>query len=375
MNGPGKSTAKIGRRPDAQADALNAICPYWTMFPLSFPLAELADAKPEDWVLDPFCGRGTTIYAARKLGLRAVGIDSNEVAVAIAAAKLVSVSPDSVVGLARELIEGTPAPKLPIGEFWRWSFAPGVLDSLCRLRAGLATLQSAKAAALRGVLLGALHGPRNKGTPSYLSNQMPRTYATKPEAAISFWRARDLRPVEVDVLAVIERHARRRYSAAPPPIRGVVHTGDARSVLGTLRRRFSRVVTSPPYPGMVTYRPDGWLRGWLLGGPERPDYDRSSQLGASTGARFVAELADIWTAVAKRCTPEARLSVRFGALPSAHRMEPRELLLESLDLSQAWTVRSIRNAGTPQHEGARQSSQALKAGRHIPEIDLTAIRS
>jgi DNA methylase len=345
------------------------------MFPLSFPLSELADAKPDEWVLDPFCGRGTTIYAARKLGLRAVGIDSNDVAAAIAAAKLVSATSSSVVELARELIEDTPAPQLPTGEFWRWSFAPGVLDALCRLRAGLMRLHGSRAVALRGVLLGALHGPRNKGTPSYFSNQMPRTYATKPNAAVAFWRARDLQPFEVDVLSVIERHAQRRYDGAvPPQVQGAVHAGDARSVLGRLRRRFSRVITSPPYPGMVTYRPDGWLRAWLLGGPERPDYDRSAQLGAFTGARFVAELADVWAAVAKRCTSHARLSVRFGALPSAHREEPRDLLLESLELSCVWTVRSISDAGIPEREGARQSSQALKAGRHIPEVDVTAIR-
>ncbi|WP_338066098.1 DNA methyltransferase, partial [Hydrogenibacillus schlegelii] len=39
------------------------------MFPLDFPLSHLKEARREDWVLDPFCGRGTTLYAARLLGL------------------------------------------------------------------------------------------------------------------------------------------------------------------------------------------------------------------------------------------------------------------------------------------------------------------
>jgi DNA methylase len=196
-------------------DALNAICPYWTMFPLSFPLGELATATADEWVLDPFCGRGTTLYAARKLGLPAVGIDSNEVAAAIAGAKLVSVRPSLIVALAKELLESTPESDLPRGDFWRWCFAPGVLDVLCRLRTGLEQRKGQTATALRGILLGALHGPRNKGVPSYLSNQMPRTYATKPAAAISFWKARELRPVEVDVIAIIQRHAERRYMTVP----------------------------------------------------------------------------------------------------------------------------------------------------------------
>jgi hypothetical protein len=39
-------------------------CPYYTMFPLDFPLAWLRRARPGEWVLDPFCGRGTTLYCA-----------------------------------------------------------------------------------------------------------------------------------------------------------------------------------------------------------------------------------------------------------------------------------------------------------------------
>jgi DNA methylase len=360
------------RRP--QADALNAICPYWTMFPLSFPLGMLATARPGEWVLDPFCGRGTTLYAARKLGLPTVGIDSNEVAAAIAAAKLVSVDPGSVIALAEDLIaDGTEATR-PDSEFWRWCFAPRALDALCRLRAGLAHREGDAAVALRGVLLGALHGPRNKGAPSYLSNQMPRTYATKPTGAVSFWKRRDLRPVEVDVLAVIRRHAERRYASAPPRTPGAVYGGDALGVLQRLRRRFSWVITSPPYPGMVTYRPDNWLRGWLLGGQAAPDYGRQGQLGSMTGEPFVSGLAEIWTAVARRCVPGARLVVRFGALPSTRRGEPEDLLLTSLESSGAWKVVSIKDAGVPERVGARQAEQALKAGNHVPEVDAVSVR-
>ena len=48
---------------------LNGLAPYYTMFPLPFPFEALANAKPGEWVFDPFCGRGTTILAARLRGL------------------------------------------------------------------------------------------------------------------------------------------------------------------------------------------------------------------------------------------------------------------------------------------------------------------
>jgi len=47
---------------------LNGIFPYYTMYPLEFPLRVLhRHTQAGDVVLDPFCGRGTTNLAARIL--------------------------------------------------------------------------------------------------------------------------------------------------------------------------------------------------------------------------------------------------------------------------------------------------------------------
>ena len=75
------------------------------MYPLSFPLRVLARAKAQtEWVLDPFCGRGTTNFAARMLGLPSIGIDISQIAVAIARAKLVSGTPEEIVNAAEQLM-------------------------------------------------------------------------------------------------------------------------------------------------------------------------------------------------------------------------------------------------------------------------------
>src|SRR5688572_16558324 len=98
---------QVGRLDDIltmkHADALNAICPYYTMYPLDLPLRTLRRrARPGQWVLDPFCGRGTTNFAARLLGLSSVGIDSSPIAVAIAEAKLASATRDQVLRAAKD---------------------------------------------------------------------------------------------------------------------------------------------------------------------------------------------------------------------------------------------------------------------------------
>ncbi|MFN3706016.1 MAG: DNA-methyltransferase [Thermoflexales bacterium] len=45
-------------------------------------------SRPGDWVLDPFCGSGTTLVAAQQLGRRWVGIDINPDAIRLARQRL-----------------------------------------------------------------------------------------------------------------------------------------------------------------------------------------------------------------------------------------------------------------------------------------------
>ncbi len=119
--------------------ALNAVCPYYTMFPLDFPLRTLAGrARKGDWVADPFCGRGTTNFAARLLGLPSVGVDSSPVAVALTQAKLADARAADVVRVAAGILREMPRHvEVPTGEFWKLAYQKEVLRSLCWLRESL----------------------------------------------------------------------------------------------------------------------------------------------------------------------------------------------------------------------------------------------
>ncbi len=340
--------------------ALNTVCPYYTMFPLEFPLKRLARARKGEWVLDPFCGRGTTMFAARLRGLGCVGIDSNPVAAAIAAAKLTDPMPAAIIELARRILaNGRDSARVPKGSFWQMCFHPGTLRDICILREQLLrSCSTDEEVALRALILGLLHGPRHKTLPTYLSNQMPRTYATKPDAAVRFWRKQGLtEPPAVNVLDAISRRARHTFTSPPPVAAGEVHLGDARRAHQLLpgRRRFSWVITSPPYFGMRTYRPDQWLRSWFLGGKDRVDYAHFGEL-AHHADKFADELAAVWRAVARRCHHGARLVVRFGNLPSCP-VDARELLRSSIAKADAgWRITRWADAGSSSN-GKRQSHQ------------------
>lgn len=358
--------------------AFNAICPYYTMFPLEYPMGIIRKhRKQATAVLDPFCGRGTTIYAARKLGLDAYGLDTSPIAAAIAQAKLARATLDAVMSLADALLEEEPR-DIPDTAFFRAAFAPSTLKALCSLREGLMkTGVTNEAAILRAAALGCLHGPlpKDRGTPSYFSNQMPRTFSSKPDYSVRYWRDRSMAPPEVSVTAVLRKKLARIHDldSVTPGRLGNVRTTDARepaSYKGV--RKAGVTVTSPPYYGMRTYVADQWLRNWFLGGPATLDYIDERQLRHSGHATFISELAKVWTNVHKASAEDAHLYVRFGAIPSC-KSDPRALLKASLEEAKGWKLISVRDASTSE-AGKRQAGQMGSVSTPAAEFDFHAVR-
>jgi hypothetical protein len=351
---------------------LNGICPYYTMFPLDFPQRILRGAHAQQIVIDPFCGRGTTLFAARERRLACHGVDTSPVAVTISRAKLTAATPESVLASYDALMENPPTAIIPEGLFWKYAYHPETLTTLCSLRAALLTAAAEPneppgITVLRGITLGALHGPFNKGpTPSsYFSNQMMRTFAPKPNYAVRFWISRKLIPPFSDIRAVVARRAERLLKEVPPMCRPaqVVH-GDARNPASyaALPRAIDWVVTSPPYFGMETYEVDQWLRLWFLGGPEHPVYRNSNQVCHHDAATFTRDLAGIWDHVAVHASPTIRMVIRFGAIGS-RRADYAEILRQSLQISRApWRLTTVRTAGSAER-GRRQSVSMGARGR------------
>lgn len=351
--------------------ALNAICPYFTMFPLEYPLRVLGKhLKDDPVVLDPFCGRGTSLFAARHLQLRAWGIDSSPIAVAIAKAKLASCEVEAPLELATRLIAETQPQTIPNTSFFRSAYHPRTLRQICALREGLIGLaeEDDASAILRAAALGCLHGPlaKHPENSGYFSNQMTRTYASKPDYAVQFWKENGLKAPRVDVLRVLRRKIERFSDLAeesPSSISQVLH-GDSQKA--TSFNRISRrrspwvVVTSPPYYGMRTYVQDQWLRNWFLGGPDHVDYASGKQLDHGGQETFAMSLGKVWRNVARRSPADLHMYVRFGIIPSSP-VDARQLLRDSLDASEIeWRIVSVRTASSAE-AGKRQADQ-MKAG-------------
>lgn len=353
-------------------NSLNGACPYFTMFPLDFPLRILKiHATQDSAILDPFCGRGTTNFAARLLGLYSVGVDSSPVASAIASGKLVNADPNEIAAEVSSILNKEVEYKIPSGDFWELAYHPDVLNQLCKIRTVLNNdCNSDNRKALRLIILGALHGPQQKITSSYFSNQSTRTFSPKPRYAVKYWTQRDLLPRKVELETIILQRANRFYTTLPEG-RGTIILGDSRiSTNFPNDRRYSIVITSPPYYGMRTYIPDQWLRNWFLGGPEHVDYSCDSQVTHSSSQDYINDLKRVWKNCFEACHDHAKLVIRFGGIADRN-VDPKFLIKSSLK-GTGWKIKTINSAGTA-HKGKRQADAFLKnASIPLCEYDVWA---
>jgi hypothetical protein len=357
--------------------SLNAICPYFAMFPLSFPYSVLSSrAKRGAWLIDPFCGRGTTNFAGRILGLPSIGVDSNPVAIALTTSKMTNSTPGQIVAAAKQILEEVETPKhVPMGEYWEWAFHRSVLLEICRIREGLLKdCSSDSRKALLGIVLGALHGPLAKGKPSYFSNQCIRTFSPKPGYSVKFWKDRGLLPRRVDLLEIIKDRANRYYSANLPHGHGMAIVGDSTDMdvftgFG-MRKRIKWIVTSPPYFGMNTYIQDQWLRNWFVGGEPKVNYSNSKQIRTEDPQEFALELHKVWRNIGLISAPGARMVIRFGSL-NTRKGHPKEIIASSFRQSD-WRIQTIITAGAAS-KGRRQASYfASSVSEAKEEIDVWA---
>ncbi len=209
------------------------------------------------------------------------------------------------------------------------AFSQNTLAQLLYLRKHLRWKSQRSDCLVAALALGALHG---EATPSYFSNQMPRTISTKPHYSVRFWKTRGLLPPERDVFEILENRAKYRYASPVPRGESLVFHGDMRALPGHLagsEHRVSCVVTSPPYLDVTSFEEDQWLRLWLLGGPPYPASGRISRDDRhSSAANYWNFIADMWRCLGAVVTGGGHVVIRMGTRttrPGQHEAVPRLL--------------------------------------------------
>ena len=303
---------------------LHALCPYFAMFPPRFAREMIVrHSQPGEVVLDPFCGRGTTLLETVLLGRQGLALDINPVAACITKAKANTPTLSSILSSLDELetefnCQGPDSfrqEKAELPQFFGRAFFRSTLNQILFLRRFLDWRRNDIECFIVALALGSLHGEMDRSK-SYFSNQMPRTISTKPGYSLHYWRTRNLWPKKRCVFTILRQRAELRLKALKPPQRGVVVQRDVRyasKVFSSYKHMVDAIITSPPYLNVTSFEEDQWLRLWFLGGDPRVTYGKVSRDDRYTdGEKYWSFLSEAWKGVGSLVHAGSRIVCRLG---------------------------------------------------------------
>ncbi len=273
--------------------------PYYAMFPMEFAVETINKfSNEDDYVLDPFAGRGSSVYASGILNRNAYGIEINPVGWLYGKVKLNPANKEDVIqrleyiysirNYYKKSIEEMP-------EFFHICFCDEVRKFLLAIKKHLNWKNNNIDATLMAIILDNLHG--NIG--NSLSNQMKKTKAMGVNYSIEWWKKNNLGvPPQINPLELLLKKIHWRYAKGTPSIDYDVNivlgesAHELKSSCELRRNRFSLLFTSPPYYSITNYHADQWLRLWLLGGGDTRKKQISKNQGGFTDKNHYYNLLD-----------------------------------------------------------------------------------
>lgn len=260
----------------------HTICSYLGAFPAPLARSFISMLSDEgDVVLDPFCGRGTTLLEARLSGRTPLASDSNSIAVALTRAKNATLSRDDLLTRIDELQSGFDSRLyLPEAQVQPDNigliYHPHTLAKLCYLRRRLVPAQSPEDEFLTGVTLGIMHGSeRQDGSSAYASISMPNTFSMSPGYVRRYVQTKRLQRVDRDVFGMLKDKVKRLFQEGANFLSsGFVCRADTKQLSSVpefagFKGQVDLILTSPPYLDVVNYARQNWIRLWFLG--EEPE--------------------------------------------------------------------------------------------------------
>jgi len=250
-------------------------------------------SKPGDAVLDPFCGKGTTLFEAMKMGRAAVGGDIAPDAVVVSRAKCHPVKIVDVANYIQTLNVDEEHLPSEVPSDVSLFFSQKTLTEIMSIRAQL--LRDLRRRGTRdvatfvcGVMLGLLHGH------SRLSLSLPcnQAFAMSPTYVRKYVKEHGLRrPCRNVRKCLLEKSLK---MLPFPRIESASHVVTAPAIkcheyVAEVAKEADLVLTSPPYLARQTYIKDSWLRTWFLGA--KREAQAAATLETGNVSKFVEGMA------------------------------------------------------------------------------------
>mgnify|MGYP002821132708 CR=1 FL=1 len=257
-------------------------CSYMAMFPPELPhyfIHKFTDV--DDVVLDPFCGRGTTVVQAMSQLRFGIGNDYNELAFALSNGKISNPSKIKVIARLKTLEAAYEREKehylkqtKDVDSKIRMIYHDNTLAQLLFMKEQLKWRPELRSDThdsdrfITMILMGAMHGSSS----GFLSVSMPNTFSMGWKYVENYIAKHNLISPERDVFKVVRERCERTLKDGRMEGGGWVTNGDSKSKF-TFKRRKDKTIkpgmvdlvfSSPPYLKVIKYGLYNWIRLWFL---------------------------------------------------------------------------------------------------------------
>jgi SAM-dependent methyltransferase len=286
---PPKIEKKVWRREDNKLQRHDRAAHQWYRFVLSFPPHLVRDyinkfeLNETHCVLDPFCGTGTTLVECQKLGIQAIGLESNPVASFASRTKLNwRIEPDALWEDAKKIAALTEVKleafgltnngQLTLLETTK-GYSPKDLHKLPADLTKLILKNSISPLPLHRTLVLLTTLEENRDERFYEHERLAFAKALVNEISnLHFGPEVGVGPAKFDVPVVslwlegIREIVEDLRNLQSHPRTAIVHQADARATSHLLQpNSIDAVITSPPYPNEKDYTRTTRLESVLLG--------------------------------------------------------------------------------------------------------------
>jgi len=266
--------------------------------------------KPNDWVYDPFMGRGTTPIEASLLGRKAAGNDVNPLSQLLARPRLKPVSIAEVVTVLRSV--DWSAGKIDAPELLAF-YSEATLRQISALRKTLieiAPLDKPTDPAIDWVRMVALNRLTGHSSGFFSVYTLPPNQAVSVQSQRKINEKRKQIPPDRDVAKIIIKKTKTLLADGQPKA-----APDFRLLTAVASRTpefrdasIDLVVTSPPFLDIVQYADDNWLRCWFSG----IDVETVAIAHHRTEAGWQSMIRDTLTELARVVRPGGYIAFEVG---------------------------------------------------------------
>ena len=242
-----------------QGHSLHYVVPYQACFAPQIPQFFIKNySKKGDVVLDPFAGRGTTVFEANQMDRIGIGVDISPLALSIAKSKLNSVTFEQVkkrldeIDFSKELTDGY--------EEFKDIYHKKTYSEILNLKNQLK--DNPVDNLIRTIILGRLHGHSS----SFFSIWTFNVISLSKDRIVKQSKKRGLKPEYRDTKkSILKKAATVLTDSIKTNPESEIIPVSTDKMSEKIKRPVDLIITSPPFLNVINYIDDNWLRFWFLG--------------------------------------------------------------------------------------------------------------